>query len=62
MKQKYFVNCFSTDGGLHEDVRIRWDKGLKISEAKEIIFEVMNISLGVKRKLHKRVVVSTITF
>ena len=48
---------FSRDGGAPEYFIMRVGEGLKTFDALKMMFNVRNVSLGVKWELHERVVV-----
>ena len=59
---KCLASCFSKDGGVQEDVRIRVGEGLKTFREINMMFSGKSVSLSVKRELCKRVLVPMVMY
>ena len=62
MLSTYLGSCFSRDRGPQEDVKTKLGEGLKSFGTMKIIYNVTNLSLGVKWRLYGRVVVPTMKY
>ena len=57
---KYLESCVSKDGTLLDDVKISVDERLETFGEVNILFNVSNVGLGVKRELYEGVVLQTV--
>ena len=47
-----FESCYSKDGGLHQDMKVKVSLGLKTFGALKMTFNVWSVCLVVKRELY----------
>merc|ERR1711895_362877 len=59
---KYLGSCFSSDGGVKEDVSMRVGGGMRAFGAMKRVWSGRSVNVRVKRELYERVVVSTIMY
>ena len=59
---KYLGSCFSSDGGVKEDVSMRVGEGLRTFGAMKRMWSSRSVTVSVKRELYERVVVPTIMY
>ena len=59
---KYLGSCFSSDGGVKEDVSMRVGEGMKTFGAMKRVWSARSVTLNVKRELYERIVVPTVMY
>ena len=59
---KYLGSCFSSDGGVKEDVSMRIGEGRKTFGAMKSMWSCRSVSLNVKKELYERIVVPTVMY
>ena len=59
---KFLGICFTVDRGAQQDMEKRVGEGVSTFGAVKMMFNVRSVSLGVKREVHGRVVVPTVTY
>ena len=59
---KYLGSCFSSDGGVKEDVSMRVGEGMRAFGAMKRVWSGRSVNVRVKRELYERVVVPTIMY
>ena len=59
---KYLGSCFSSDGGVKEDVSMRVGEGMRTFGAMKRMWNGRSVSLRVKRELYERIVVPTVMY
>ena len=59
---KYLGSCFSSDGGVKEDVSMRVGEGMRTFGAMKRMWSGRSVSLRVKRELYERIVVPTVMY
>ena len=58
----YLGSCFSSDGGVKEDVSMRIGQGMRTFGAMKRMWNGRSVSLRVKRELYERIVVPTVMY
>ena len=59
---KYLGSCFSSDGGVKEDVSMRVGEGMKTFGAMKRMWSGRSVTVSVKRELYERIVVPTVMY
>ena len=59
---KYLGSCFSSDGGVKEDVSMRVGEGMRTFGAMKRLWNVRSVNVRAKRELYERVVVPTVMY
>ena len=59
---KYLGSCFSSDGGVKEDVSMRVGEGMRTFGAMKRMWSGRSVTVRVKRELYERVVVPTVMY
>ena len=59
---KYLGSCFSSDGGVKEDVSMRVGEGMKTFGAMKRMWSGRSVTVRVKRELYERIVGPTIIY
>ena len=59
---KYLGSCFSSGGGVKEDVSMRVGEGMKTFGAMKRVWSARSVTLNVKRELYERIVVPTVMY
>ena len=59
---KYLGSCFSSDGGVKEDVSMRLGEGMRAFGAMKRVWSGRSVTVRVKRELYERVVVPTVMY
>ena len=59
---KYLGSCFSSEGGVTEDVNMRVGEGLRTFGAMKKMWNSRSVSMNVKRELYERIVVPTVMY
>ena len=59
---KYLGSCFSSDGGVKEDVSMRVGEGMKTFGAMKRMWKSRSLNVEVKRELYERIVVPTVMY
>ena len=59
---KYLGSCFSSDGGVKEDVSMRVGEGMKTFGAMKNMWKSRSLNVEVKRELYERIVVPTVMY
>ena len=59
---KYLGSCFSSDGGVKEDVSMRVGEGTRTFGAMKRMWSGRSVTLRVKRELYERIVVPTVMY
>ena len=59
---KYLGSCFSSDGGLKEDVSRRVGEGMKTFGAMKRMWSGRSVTVRVKRELYERIVLLTVMY
>ena len=59
---KYLGSCFSSDGGVKDDVSMRVSEGMKTFGAMKRVWSERSVNVRVKRELYERIVVPTVMY
>merc|ERR1712237_20261 len=59
---KYLGSCFSSGGGVKEDVSMRVGEGMETFGAMKRVWSARSVTLNVKRELYERIVVPTVIY
>merc|ERR1712002_202066 len=59
---KYLGSCFSSDGGVKDDVSMRVSEGMKTFGAMRRVWSERSVNVRVKRELYERIVVPTVMY